>query len=218
MTPSPGTHNTNYFTGDLLLAATLARPGSQTIATPTGWTLLDDFTTTAGSTAVFARIADGGANDVPSLDWDANTSRSVAWIDVFYGDVYTDLSTIVAHTDTVSFSGVTVIPVPALTVTTDNCLIYAFGLHKNDATVATVTTVTASSGQGMTLTNSYILNTANAGVHAAAEYWQQTTATNFNGNDMTLDGDPRSGASLGVIFALKTLSTTTPKLLLLGVG
>ena len=205
LSPSPGTHNTNYYTGDLLLCATMARPATQTLATPTGWTQLA-ISTGNTSVAILARIADGGANDTPSIDWEASTARSVAWIDSFYGDVYTDLSTIVAHSDSASNGADSAIPVQPLAITTDNCLVYAAGAHKNDATVATVTTVTASSGQSFAMLGSYIINNASAALHAGSQYWQQTIQTTLNGNDMTLDGDPRAAGATAIVLALKTSS------------
>ena len=115
-------------TGDLLLLCTgqltsgAAGPGSIT-----GWTLLKSFGYSGPAVDLWGRIADGGANDTPSPDWDG-TNGSFAWIERWTGGGYTDLATIVAHSATESGTS-TSLMVPAFTpATVANCLVYGLSL------------------------------------------------------------------------------------------
>lgn len=195
-------------TGDLLLLATGARAATETLSTPSGWTLLLDTTSTANdSCALFARIADGSGSDTPTFDW-SGTSDGFAQIAAYYGDVFTDLANIIAHSAVAgTTSNTTNIPIPALTVTTDNCLLLAVGKKQKTATSD------GGSATPPTGINSELADSWPTGATRLAFVWgytQQTTATNFTAGvwDQSLD-ENLPYASL--IVALKTSTTAVTR-------
>ena len=204
ITPSAGTHGADYQTGDLMLCVAICRAGAESITALTGWTQLLAYTT-QGSIEVWARIADGGANDSPSVDW-SGSSQVAAWIDVFYGDVYTTLASIVHAYNVESASSSSVPRCPALSnaansFTANNCLLYAVG--KRSTVADTVASVLAPTG--LTLAHSFIDNSFGFAVGSA--YVQQTTQTDFGGTDFSLTGAGESSSANGVILALMTETT-----------
>lgn len=201
VTPSAGTHGVSYQTGDLLLCVAVNRAPTQTVASITGWTQLYAYAL-QGSIEVWGRIADGGANDVPTVDW-SGTAQAAAWIDVFYGDVYTDLATIVHASNAESSTSATVPRCPALSnasnsFTEADCLLYAVG--KRSTTADSASAVAAPSG--LTLAQSWIDNSF--GFITGSAYVQQTTQTDFAGADFTPTGSVESAASSGIIIALRS--------------
>lgn len=210
LTPSPGVHNTNYFTGDLLLLYTAQRSGGESTAEITGWTKLVSLYTN-GSLEVWGRVADGGANDSPTVDW-SGTSACIAVIDVWQGDVYTDLSTIVAAYNTENSSGNATAVIPALSAagngfSTNDCLVIAVS-RKNKTVTSNDNTFTAPSPLTERL-ESVITGVANA---LLAAYIQQTTQTDIADTNWTKSGTDESLATNAIIFALKTQAATTKKL------
>lgn len=193
-------------TGDLLLLATAARAATETLTTPSGWTLLLDTTSTVNdSCALFARIADGSANDTPTLDW-SGSSQGAAQIAAFYGDVFTDLANIVAHSAVAGVtSNVADIPIPALTVTTADCLLVAVGKKQKTATSD------GGSATPPTGINNEIGDSWPSGATQLAFVWgytQQTTATSFSAGSWNQTPD-ESLPYASLIVALKTASGTS---------
>src|SRR5882672_4462342 len=117
----------SFSAGDILIACTRSINSTQTFTQPTGWTTLASNSSTSGNTAIFAKIAVGG-DSAPTISW-SGVGHVWNQIVAFSGSVYTDLSTIVAHTATPNANSGNDIRIPALTVTTDNTLIIACGGH-----------------------------------------------------------------------------------------
>ena len=191
--------------GDLLLIATTCRPNASTLTTPTGWSVLktNDAETENGAT-LLGRIADGGANDTPTISW--STGNSSAQIAAFSGDVYTDLATIVAHSAAAASTSNTVdIPNPAITITTDNCLVIGVAKKRKTAT-SNEATVTSPTG----LNNRIGLDWQGGSLTTLVwDYTQQTTATNISAsiwNQSVEESLPYSS----LIVALKTAATLDP--------
>lgn len=193
-------------TGDLLLLATAARNGTETLTTPSGWTLLADTTSTANdSCALFGRIADGSASDTPTLNW-SGSSPSAAQIAAWYGDVYTDLATIVAHSAVAgTTSNTSEVPIPALTISTADCLVVAVG-KKQKTSTSDGGSATPPSGISTELADSWPTGATQLGF--AWGYTQQTTATNFSAGSWDQSPDENLPYA-SLIVALKTLLTGT---------
>lgn len=196
---------TGWQVGDLLLLVTTARLSSETLADPAGWTRLADTTsTTNDSLILFGRIAESG-DAGPSLDW-SGTSSSRHQIAAFYGDIETNLSAIVAHDAAAgSTSSAANLPNPALTVTTDDCLIVGVG-RKQKTVTSDGATVTSPSGLNNRISLEWI-NGSNVGL--VWDYTQQATAANISASvwDQSIE-ESMEYASL--IVALKTAASTIP--------
>jgi hypothetical protein len=196
----------DYQTGDLMLCAAINRAGTQTVSALTGWTQLYAYTT-QGSTEVWGRIADGGANDAPTVDW-SGSAQAAAWIDVFYGDVYSTLASIVHAASAESSSSASVPRCPALTAATNaftesDCLLYAIG--KRSTTADSVSAVIAPSG--LTLAQSWIDNTF--GFITGSAYAQQAAQADFGGADFSQTGGVESSSSNGVMLALRSAAVSS---------
>ena len=79
--------------GDVLLCSSSGRQGGREVDTPTGWIELA-FRDTNGTAVIFGRIADGGANDTPTIQWDASTQVSAVLVR-YDGDVPADINDLV---------------------------------------------------------------------------------------------------------------------------
>lgn len=197
-------------TGDLLLLSTINRAATgAAIAAIAGWTALSnaDLGATNG-VVVLGRIADGSATDTPSPDW-TGTNDSAAWIEAYYGDVWTTLSTIVAHTaESAPNSSDNTIFLDPVTITTADTMVFCAG-RKSISTVSddqTAITVTPE----FTRTGHFPNTSAgNNDISGASAYWQQTTAANYDGDDWTCDGSSVSLSSSSVILSLKTLAASS---------
>lgn len=187
--------------GDLLILHTGQRSGGESVAAITGWTQLGALTSN-GSLEVWARIADGGANDAPSVDW-SGSSFCEAWIEAWYGDVHTDLGTIVAALNTFGSSSRDTLTVPSLTVPQDGCLIIA-SCRKNKTGASNDNTFTAPAN--FTERNEYLHTGVSANVHASCS-WMQTTTQNVSQADWTRTGTAEALAVNAIIVALKTATT-----------
>lgn len=184
--------------GDLLVLHAGQRAGTETLAAMTGWTQLGALNSN-GSLEVWGRIADGGANDDPTVDW-SGTSFCQAWLEAWYGDVYTDLGTIIAASNTYGNSSSSELVVPALTVPQDNCLVLVSS-RKNKTTTSNDNTFTAPGS--FTERQEYVSTGASSNAHASCS-WQQTTATNVSQSNWARSGTAESLASNALILALKT--------------
>lgn len=200
---------TGWQIGDLLLIATCARLSTETLATPAGWTLLADTTaSTNDSLALYGRVAESGDTS-PSLDW-SGTSSARHQMAAFYGNVYTDLSTIVAHSAVAgSTSNTANLPNPALTVSTDECLIVAVGKKQKTAT-SDGATLTSPAGLDNRIGTNVI---AGSNLMMVWDYTQQATAANVGASVWTQSiAESLEYASLCV--ALRTTADATGALLL----
>ena len=192
-----------FSAGDLLLGFTRSRASSETFTQPAGWTTILTHTNSNGSICMFAKIAVGG-DSAPTISW-SGSSYVICQIASFTGDVYTDLSTIVAHSAVLNGTA-TDIDVPALTVTTDNCLIVAAGGHNKTAT-----------SDGATLTPPGAYTDIGSGVPAGAStayawgYVQQTTAANLSATEWNISIAESLGRS-GVTFALQSQASSAATL------
>lgn len=214
LSPGAPTGKTN---GDLLLLSTGNRTATQSISALTGWTQLLAVTAN-GSIEIWARIADGTGDDTPSVDW-SGTGDAYAWIDCFYGNVYTDLATIVHASNSENATNYTAPPVPTLTITDADVLLYVHGRKNKSATSDDATTITAPA-EGSLVKSAQVIRTGAGSLAAATAYVQRTTASNYSGTNFTIDGTSESAAGNGVALALKTSAATAQgkRMLLLGVG
>mgnify|MGYP001174051010 CR=1 FL=1 len=188
--------------GDLLLLVTGQRTG-ETPGTITGFTQLAIENTSGPALAIYGRFADGTSSDLPSVDWDG-TNACAAWLDCFYGDVYTDMATIVASTAGQVSAAAANPPAPAVSgVSVDNCLLYAVTRKNNTATDMTAFTV--PSGSGWTKHKEFFWGQGGR-INMASASIQQTTATDYGGTDWTIDGTAESLNGNGIIVYLKTAS------------
>ena len=186
--------------GDLLILHSAQRAGAETMAAMTGWTQLGS-TNTNGSLEVWARIADGGANDAPTVNW-SGTTFCDAWIEAYYGDVVIDLGAIIAASNTYTVSSSAEIVIPSLTVPEADCLIIVSS-RKNKTGTSNDNTFSAPGS--FTERNEYVYaGTGNA--HCSAS-WQQTSASNVSQTNWGRTGTAESLASNALIFAL--FSTTS---------
>lgn len=187
--------------GDLLLLYSGQRGSPTSVSVSAEWTeLILSFA--SGGTGVWGRIADGTSADLPTtLDWNA-ANPCFAWIEAWSGDVYTDLSTIVAHSAIMTGTA-TSLQLPGLTgATVNDCLVIGFGLKNNTATDATTI-----SHSVLTKRTQYVSSVASR-MHAASGSLQQTTAADYGGTDFTIDGTSESLASRGVVLYLRSLVST----------
>jgi len=194
--------------GDLLILYTGNRGNTVSVASlAPGWTqIVADNDAQLPALEIWMRIADGSATDTPSPDWDG-AQDSIAWIEAYHGDVYTDLATIVAHTSGVIQAGgqASDIPIPSLTITTHDTLVIAYGIKIKTATSDDATTISA--GGGLTK-RAQVIQTGTALMGASASA-QQTTATNYDGSNFTRDGTDEAVSGEGVVLSLKTAAAGT---------
>jgi hypothetical protein len=188
--------------GKLLVLVTANRAGAQSIAALTGWKQAAAVTDN-GSLEVWLRYGDGSATDSPSVDW-SGTNDSAAVILAYAGDVYVDVETIVAHANTYGVSSINTLPLPNFSgASVDNCLVLAVGRKNKTATSNDATTVSHS-----------ILNVraqfigTNVDQAIGVGDLQQTTATNYDGTDFTIDGTTESLSANGIVVYLRSASAT----------
>ena len=184
--------------GDLMILSCGCRAGGQTQSDAlTGWTELYS-ENVALSRYIYGHIADS-VNDSPAPAM-TGSSKSWAFIDAFYGDVYTDLDTIVLAsdedigTDSVNFR------MPAASIPLEiGCLLYGLGTHSS----------LSETDNSISLTPEFTLTgdgPASGGsmVNVAGGYWIQTTATAYDGDDWTLSGNAENRTSRGAILTLRS--------------
>lgn len=206
--------------GDLLLLPAITRVASQTLTS-----LAPDFTqiyannsASGFSFELWGRVADGSAADTPTVQWSGTTADAAAWIEAWQGNVYTDIATILAHSnDAGGGSSASVLPLPTLTITTADTLVWCVGMRYKTTVSNDCTLITAP---GTLTKHLQHIQAGNAAMMFAAAYVQQTTATNYDGSDMTRDGTDETLSQGGFIVALKTAAVTTAsgRMLLTGIG
>ena len=189
--------------GDQLRLVAWQRSTS-TVAAITGWTKLGSVSASQ-SVEVWARIADGTADDTPSVDW-SGTGSCGAFIEAYYGDVYTDLATLVAHSSAASSSGSADLALPTLTGgSVDDCEVYCASRKNNTATDATTIAHTSLT------VRTQVVSTVAARSHVATGTLQQTTYADFDGENFTVNGTSESLASNGIVLYLRTAAAGTVK-------
>ena len=184
--------------GKLLLLVTANRAESVSAPSISGWTLLSSHYV-GGGIEVWARIGDGTATDSPTVDW-SGTNDSSAVILAYAGDVYSDLSTIVAHSATYDVSSINTLPLPAVSgASVNDCLVFAVG-RKNKT--STSNDATAVSHVSLNVRAQFIGTGFDQAIGVADS--QQTTATNYDGTDFTINGTSESLAANGIVLYLRT--------------
>lgn len=199
-------------TGDLMLIHACQRNNARVLnSIPTGWTDLSPHINDTYN-YLLARIADGTAADnPPTLTWNGSGTIS-AQMCCFFGNVYTDLTTIVHASADESANGAGAsgndIQYNTLTVSLANCLIIARGMHNKTATGDyTPTNAGVNSLAGFTQIDQM---TYNASVFS--QWWgyqQQTTATTINSVIQTRNTPVETLQQSSLFIALKTASTAT---------
>jgi hypothetical protein len=192
-----------YQVGDHLRIFTTQR-SNFTLGAVSGWTVLGSRSASTGSAVILSRVADGGADDEPDIDWGGGTWCG-AIMEAWHGDVYADQSTIVAHSAHDGATQTNMI-LPEVTGTTvDNCQLVAFSAKNNTATDATTITVPGS----LTKRSEYVSNTHASRRHMVTATQDQTTATDYDGSVCTHDGATENVASTGIIVYLRTASAAS---------
>jgi len=185
-----------FSAGSLLLGVSKARAITEIFTQPAGWTTL----LTVNSLVIFAKIA-AGSDAAPTISWDGAT-HVFCQIAAFNGDVYTGgLGSIVAHSSTDTGTGVD-IPAPALTVTTDDCMVVTAGTHNKTAT-SNGTTITGLPAYSTIATNTG----SGTSFHSAWGYVQQTSAANVTLDFWNTSVPTESLARASHTFALRTTPT-----------
>lgn len=192
------------FTGTRTVGATLSTPPSA------NWTLLALNDPASQGLAVYAKIADGTADDTPTIQW-TGTVTQFAWIEAWHGDVYAgDLRTLVTNIVPSELGSQAAPILPALGVSGADRQVIVFAFKNKSATSNDATTITPPAG--FTLRNQFI-GTGNS-VAAASATLQQTTAADFAGADFTINGTADSLSTTGIAFAIRTttggISTIVP--------
>jgi len=190
--------------GDLMILRTCSLLDG-TAAEDTGWTnIYQENDATTPSIEVWARIADGGANDAATVDW-SGADDSTAWISAYSGDEHTDLGTIVSASTPSSGGGqVSDLSLGTLDVTVDNTLVDHFACKAKTATSNDATTLTAPTGGGTTK-RAQVLSAGN-GIFAISSDVAQTTATDHDGSNFTRDGTNEAANVSGISLSLLSAS------------
>jgi hypothetical protein len=168
-----------------------------TVAAIPGWEKVASIQA-AQSLEVWLRLADGTATDTPSPDW-SGTGSSGAFIEAYYGDVYTDVANAVAHSATENSSANTGLVLPALTGgSIAECEVYGVAIKNNTATDATTISHTSLT------VRTQVVSTINGRSHVATGNLQQATYADFDGTDFTINGTSEALSSKGIIMYLRT--------------
>jgi len=181
--------------GDQLRLVTWQRSAA-TVASIAGWMQLGAISASQ-SLEVWGRIADGTADDSPSVDW-SGTGVCGAFIEAYYGDVYTTMASLVAHSASGS-ANATALSLPAFTGgSVADCEIYAVSRKNN--TVVDATTISHSS---LTV-RTQIVSTIASRSHVATGTLQQSAYADYDGTDFTIDGTAETLTSNGLVLYLRT--------------
>jgi len=195
--------------GNLMLLHTGVNSVSLGAPAITGWTLLTPNSLAKGDQC-YGRIYQPG-DASPTVQWDAS-HQAFARICYFSGDVYTDLSTIVAvrsdrGATTNSYILVNGLSVPAV----DNCLIIRGGHTSKSALNNGQVFPDWDTNTGVLTKIGTDVNQNGNAIAATWWYWQQTNALGLSGDTDTLPvTDASSQNGQGWTIALLTLSTGLP--------
>lgn len=187
--------------GNLLLLYTGQRTSGAVGPTVSdGFDLLGSLSYGGPALDVWARIADGTASDTPTVDWDG-TNWCFAWLERRDGGTYTDLNSIVAHVATDVGSNSTDLRLPAFTpATVADCTVIGFASKNNTAIDATLISHASLTKRTQSIA------TGASRLHAACGDLQQTTATDYDGTDFTINGTSENLGSRGLVLYLRTSS------------
>ncbi len=186
---------TSWSVGNLGLLYACARAASETITDPPGWYRLG--ASSSGHVALFGRILQSG-DTAPTVTF-SGTSNHRLNMCAFGGDVYTDLTSIVAHSQAHTNAGSTGFPYTGLTVSTDNCLVIACGSKTKTAT-ADGSSVDAEAG----FTRIGTVTGSGTSLIAVWDYVQQTTQSSIGADGWTLTGTTEGQTVGGFFVALKS--------------
>ncbi len=186
--------------GDLLLLSLVGRNNGETAPAPTGWTLVSPASPVSWD-YLYARIADGTADDTPTGLQYTGTTRSQAQIACFSGGGF-PLVSIVTNSVSQSGNNAAIIYSAGLTIAPANCLVIAVGT-KNKTATSNGTTINALSG----FTPFVIGGTVIAGTDIS-QWWGyqiQTTPTNLSaGQTQTLTGTTETLQFTSMYVALQS--------------
>ncbi len=191
--------------GDLLLLSLVCRDNGQTLSAPnppTGWTLVSPATPVSWD-YLFARIADGTADDTPTgLDYSA-TPHSEAQLAAFSGGGFPLVSIVTNSVSQYLPSTQTAILYSAgLTISPANCLVIAVGT-KNKTATSDGTTINNLSG--FTKIASYDSTNNGTDISQWWGYQIQTTPTNIAASQtQTLTGTTETLNYPSLLVALQS--------------
>ncbi len=194
---------TSWSVGNLGLLYACARATSETITDPSGWTRLG--ASSSGNTALFGRILQSG-DTAPTVTF-SGTSNHRLNMCAFGGDVYTDLTSIVAHSQAHTNAGSAAFPYTGLTVSTDNCLVIACGSKTKTAT-SDGSSVDAEPG----FTRLSTITGNGTALIAVWDYVQQTTQSSIGADGWNLTGTTEAQTVCGFFVALKTSGSSVARL------
>lgn len=181
--------------GDLCILITGSRGTGDTLATPSGWTLLSS-TANQAWLKIFGRYFVTGMS-WPSIDW-SNANWAWAQTFSFYGDVWPNINTIVHAAIDSTGTAATPIVVGNLTVTEDNCFLIACGQKFKTAT---------SDGADVSIGGGYTglgTESQTGTVMVAGKFYKQQTSAASDNNSITVTGTSESGSYAGARIALRT--------------
>lgn len=188
--------------GDLLLLLTVQRVTGQTVSAMTGWDELSFDNTDGFSYGVYCRVADGGANDTPSVVWTGTTADMYAVILAYHGDVHACSGITDALDDAGNQANEdSVLRLPSLDVVANDSMVVVFSFRYKTTTSNDATTITPPAS--FTLRESHI-QAGNGAMMVCIASWQQTTSTDFDGSDCTRDGTNETVLSTGLAISLLT--------------
>jgi hypothetical protein len=189
--------------GDLLLLSLVGRDLNQTAPAPNGWVLVSPATPVSWN-YLYARYADGTADDTPTGLLYTGTTRSQAQIAAFSGGLYTELSSIATNGVSQYLPGtqVSILYSSGLTITPANCLVIAVGV-KNKTATSNGTTINALSGFTPFVAGGTVINGTDV-----SQWWGyqiQTSPTNIGGSlTQTLTGTTETLQYTSLLVALQS--------------
>ena len=199
-------------TGDLLVLLVVRELGSAW-TTPTGWTLnanasVETFSSNSRADA-FYRIADGTADDQPTLSSGFDQSQSSLMLRLT-GHAVSPFD-VAGNTGAGSSTSDTVIPTPALTITENGSL--AVGVAFNRTETVTFTwpvswTERADHGSGGTIIRPHRMGVATREVDAGS----------YASENITLSGSDARRCCVVLVFKPAAAAAVASRLMLLGVG
>lgn len=201
---SPGLPS-GWQVGDRHFLLAIARSSGLTLSI-SGWTEVAS-RTVFGTTKLFTRIAQSG-DTAPTVQFSGSgTPPCIARIVGFYGDVYTDSSTVTEGTPAYGGASDGSLSHASLSMSTANCLVFRIG-RKDKSNTSNGLTFGTTSGWS-TLFQSAPNGTANAVI---MEYQQQTTATTINAASFPLSaGSYETSNNNSIVVAFKTSGASAVK-------
>lgn len=197
-----------FSVGDLLLLETAVNSISISPPTISGWTKLTTNSVILGA-ALYGRIAVGGDTS-PTFQWDAG-HQTFSRITSLSGDVYTDLTTIVATSNERGASTNGAVAVNATSApSVTNCLAIRGGrciktLTNNGSAFKDWST---DAGIYTKIGNTQVVQSGSSALAGGLWFWQQTNATATSADGAQLTNSDTAGNSQGYTLLLKTLTAS----------